>query len=70
MRFLHNIIFQYTNPLSFETEPHNIHTILLAQEHCDAYFYYFWYKTLEITQSQTPFQIIFNQACGIHRNIL
>ena len=25
--FLNKIRFQYTNPLSFETEPHNIHTI-------------------------------------------
>ena len=25
--FLNNIIFQYTNPLSFETEPHSVHTI-------------------------------------------
>ena len=25
--FLNNITFQYTNPLSFETEPHNIHII-------------------------------------------
>ena len=24
---LNNIIFQYTNPLSFETGPHNKHTI-------------------------------------------
>ena len=23
--FLHNIIFQYTNPLPFETEPHTLH---------------------------------------------
>ena len=35
--FLNNIRFQYTNPLSFETEPHNIHTIPLAREHCDSY---------------------------------
>ena len=26
--FLNNIIFQRTNPLSFETEHHNIHTFL------------------------------------------
>ena len=29
--FLNNIIFQYTNPLSFEREPHTIHTIPLAR---------------------------------------
>ena len=27
--FLQNLIFQYTNPLPFETEPHSIHTIPL-----------------------------------------
>ena len=35
--FLNNIIFQYTNSLPFETEPHTIHTIPLAREHCDSY---------------------------------
>ena len=39
--FLHNIIFQYTNSLSFETEPHNINTTPLAREHCGSYLYYF-----------------------------
>ena len=38
--FQNNIIFQYTNPFPFETEPHTIHTILLAREHCDSYLYY------------------------------
>ena len=57
--FLNNIISQYTNPLPFETEPHTVHTISLAREHCDSYLYYIRYKTLEITSSQTPFQVIF-----------
>ena len=35
--FLHNLIFQYTNPLPVETEPHSIHTILLFREHLDSY---------------------------------
>ena len=47
--FLNNIIFKYTNPLPFETEPHTIHTIPLVREHCDSYLYYIRYKTLEIT---------------------
>ena len=62
--FLNNLIFQYTNPLPFETEPHTIHTTPLAREHCDSYFYYIRYKTLEITTSQTPFQVIFNPVKG------
>ena len=58
--FLNNIIFQYTTPLPFETEPHTVHTNPLAREHCDSYLYYIRYKTPEITSSQTPFQVIFN----------
>ena len=36
--FLNNIIFQYTNPLSFETGSHNKHTIPLAREHYDFFY--------------------------------
>ena len=64
--FLNNLIFQYTNPLPFETEPHTIHTIPLARGHCDSYLYYIRNKTLEITPSQTPFQVIFNPVKGIN----
>ena len=64
--FLNNIIFQYTNPLPFETKPHTVHTIPLAREHCDSYLYYIRYKTLEITSSQTLFQVIFNPVKGIN----
>ena len=35
--FPKNIIFQYTNQLSFETEAHTILTIRLKIEHCDPY---------------------------------
>ena len=63
--FLHNIIFQYTNPLPFETEHHKLHIIPLAREHCDSYLYYIRYKTLEITSSQTLFQVVFNPVKGI-----
>ena len=63
--FLNNIIFQYTNPLPFETEPQTLHNIPLAREHCDSYLYYIRYKTLEITSSQTPFQVFFDPVKGI-----
>ena len=43
--FLQNLIFRYTNPLPFETEPHSIHTIPLHRERLDSYFYYIRYKT-------------------------
>ena len=64
--FLNNIIFQYTNPLPFEKEPHTIHTIPLAREHCNAYLYYIRYRTLEITSSQKPIQDFFNPVKGIN----
>ena len=35
--FQNNIICQYSNPLSFETEAHAIHIIPLIREHCDSY---------------------------------
>ena len=63
--FLNNLIFQYTNPLPFETEPHTIHTIPLAKEQCDSYLNYIRYKTLEITPSQNLFQVFFNPVKGI-----
>ena len=38
----------------------------MLREHLDAYLSYFRYKTLEITQSQQPFQVIFNPIPGIN----
>ena len=35
--FLKNNIFQYTNPLPFETEAHSIQTTPLIREHLDSY---------------------------------
>ena len=35
--FPYNIIFQYTNPLPFEREPHHIDAIPLIRENCDSY---------------------------------
>ena len=64
--FLHNIIFQYTNPFSFETESHQTNTIFLIREHCDSFLYYIRYKTLEPLRSQNPFQIILNPIQGIN----
>ena len=45
--FLRNLIFQYTNPLPFETEPHSIHTIPLLREHLDYCLYYISYKIMK-----------------------
>ena len=56
--FSNDIIFQYTHPLSFETEPLNMHTIPLVREHCDSYFYHFRYQATEIIYSKIPFKLI------------
>ena len=63
---LHNLKFQYTYLLSFEAKPHIKHTIPLIRERYVSYLYCFRYKTFEITQSQTPFQIIFNPTNDIN----
>ena len=68
--FFNNLIFQYTNPLPFETEPFSISTIPLLREHLDSYLHYFRYQTIEITPSQQPFQIIFNPVKDINSGIL
>ena len=57
--FSHNLIFQYTKRILFETEPHSIHTILLLREHLDSYLHYIRYRTYEKTPSPTQFQVIF-----------
>ena len=38
----------------------------MAREPCDSYLYYIRYKTLEITPSQQPFQVMFNPVKRIN----
>ena len=38
----------------------------MARDHSDSYLYYIRYKTLGITRSQNPFQVIFNPVKGIN----
>ena len=38
----------------------------MVREHCDSYLYYIRYKTLDITPSQQPFQVIFNPVKGFN----
>ena len=67
--FLNNLIFKYTNALSFETEPHFIYTIPLLREYLDSYLYYIRYKILDIIPAHNPFQIIFNPVLEIYPGI-
>ena len=68
--FLNNVIFQYTNPLSFETEPHNIHTIPFSREHRDSYLYYFWYQTIERIHSQNLLPPVIRRRRKFIQNML
>ena len=67
--FLQNFIFQYTNLLPFETEPHYIHTIPLLREHLESYLYYIRYKTYEVTPSQTQFGVVSNPDENVNTEI-
>ena len=40
--FLHNIVYNYTQPLSFENEPYSLETIPLIREHLDTYLFYIY----------------------------
>ena len=39
--FLHNLIFQHTLPVPFETEAHSLHTIPILREIAGSYLCYF-----------------------------
>ena len=38
----------------------------MIRKYCDSYLYYLHYKTLKITPSQTPFQIVFSSVQGLN----
>ena len=59
--FLQNIIYNYTQPLSFEKEPFTIETIPLIREHLDTYLFYIRYRNTTITTEYPTFQISFLQ---------
>ena len=59
--FLQNIIYNYTQPLSFENEPFSIETIPLIREHLDTYLFYIRYRNTTITTKYPTFQISFPQ---------
>ena len=37
---LHNIVYNYPQPLSFENEPYSLETIPPIKEHLDTYLFY------------------------------
>ena len=44
--FLHIIVYNYTQPLSFENEPYSLETIHLIREHLDTYLFYIRHRQL------------------------
>ena len=55
--FLQNIIYNYTQPLTFENEPFTLETIPLIREHLDTYLFYIRYRVTDINTGYPTFQI-------------
>ena len=59
--FLHNIVYNYTQPLSFENEPYSLETIPLIREHLDTYLFYIRHRSTTSSTEYPSFQITFPQ---------
>ena len=59
--FLHNIVYNYTKPLSIETEPYSLETIPLIREHLDTYLFYIRHRSTFASREYPSFQITFPQ---------
>ena len=59
--FLHNIVYNYTKPLSFEIEPYRLETILLIREHLDTYLFYIRHRSTTVSREYPSFQFTFPQ---------
>ena len=59
--FLHNIVHNYTKPLSFENEPYSLETISLIREHLDTYLFYIRHRSTTVSTEYSSFQITFPQ---------
>ena len=57
--FLHNIVYNYTEPLPFENEPHSIETIPLIREHLDTYLFYIRNRSTTASTEYPSFQVTF-----------
>ena len=57
--FLHNIVYNYTKPLSFENEPYSLETIPLIREHLDTYLFYIRHTSTTVSTEYPAFQITF-----------
>ena len=57
--FLHNIVYNYTQPLPFENEPYNFETIPLIGEHLNTYLFYIRHRSTTASTEYPAFQITF-----------
>ena len=59
--FLHNIVYNYTQPLSFEIEPYSLETLPLIREHLYTYLFYIRHRSTTASTEYPSFQITFPQ---------
>ena len=59
--FLHNIVYNYTKPLSFENEPYSLETIPPIGEHLDTYLFYIRHRSKTASTEYPSFQVTFPQ---------
>ena len=59
--FLHNIVYNYTKPLSFENEPYSLETIPPIREHLYTYLFYIRHRSTTVSTEYPYFQITFAQ---------
>ena len=59
--FLHNIVYNFTQPLSFENKPYSLETIPLMREHLDTYVFYIRHRSTTASTEYPFFQITFPQ---------
>ena len=59
--FLHNNVYNYTKPFSFENEPYSLETIPLIREHLDTYLFYNRHRSTTVSTEYPSFQFTFSQ---------
>ena len=58
---LHNTVYNYTQPLSFENEPYSLQTIPLIRKNLDTYLFYIRHRSTNASTEYPSFQITFPQ---------
>ena len=59
--FSQNIVYNYTQPLSFENEPYSLEAIPLIREHLDTYLFYIRQRSTTVSTEYPSFLITFPQ---------